>query len=657
MPTPTNPRPSSLQSSVRPPLQASDADSNGGIGVALGPRRPRAREVASRYMSSLSASSSSSSSSSANSSASRRTASPLAYRTPPDATPSPSLKRSQSAERRRPATAVPWASAVDSKVGGGGQAPVTAASKVLFTATRSLSVSFQGESFSLQISKSKPSPIARKGTPERRKQTPARGGRADQVENSKPVDQQRWPARSREAKLMNRSVDLTDERKRLGGSANVVAHKPLQPTMGNETPKALLRQSLMNESPRALLRQSLMGEISKSPAVDRPLESNLGNGKLEKAVQPAVALESSETSDLMASDTRGASSANFSAARECDGVAQGRREPSGVMLSARPWHDIKRSPDSGSPNSKGNGLKTVAPTKLILPKKLANDSPTSSPRTRGLSSPLRVPARPASPSKLGTSSPGSTLRQMASPSRVRTSAVSTFNNTVNAKPSILNFTADARRGKIGENWIVDAHLLRILHNREMQWRFVNARANAAMLKQGLTEEKCLYDAWITTSKLRDSVKDKRKELHLLRQTLKLTSILKRQMLYLRDWALLERDHSNSLSGATEALAASTLRLPVIGGTRANIQDMKDAICSAVDVMQAMASSIRSLLSKVEEINYMVGELANITTMEKMLLSQCKDLLSVVATNQVVDCSLRTHVLQLNRLPSGSTTIV
>lgn len=40
-----------------------------------------------------------------------------------------------------------------------------------------------------------------------------------------------------------------------------------------------------------------------------------------------------------------------------------------------------------------------------------------------------------------------------------------------------------------------------------------------------------------------------------------------QMLYLDDWDLMDRDHSSSLSGATEALEASTVRLPVGGGAR------------------------------------------------------------------------------------------
>ena len=37
------------------------------------------------------------------------------------------------------------------------------------------------------------------------------------------------------------------------------------------------------------------------------------------------------------------------------------------------------------------------------------------------------------------------------------------------------------------------------------------------------------------------------------------------MTYLDNWALLERDHIDAVSGAVEDLEASTLRLPVTGG--------------------------------------------------------------------------------------------
>ena len=43
-----------------------------------------------------------------------------------------------------------------------------------------------------------------------------------------------------------------------------------------------------------------------------------------------------------------------------------------------------------------------------------------------------------------------------------------------------------------------------------------------------------------------------------------------QITYLDEWGPMDRDHSNSLSGAIEALKASTLRLPVVSGARVYI---------------------------------------------------------------------------------------
>ncbi|CBI19416.3 unnamed protein product, partial [Vitis vinifera] len=567
----TSSREGSHQNPTRPPLIPSEADN----GVAL--RRPKGREVTSRYLSSSTSTSTSSSTSS--SSSSRRCASPLVSRTAsssavmtPMPAPSSLIKRSQSVERRRPVT--PRPNTFDFRPGNAGE--VTTASKMLITSARSLSVSFQGESFSLRVSKTKPAPASvRKGTPERRKPTPTR---ADQTENSKPVDQHRWPGRSRQVNSLTRSMDCTDEKKKLGGSG------------------------IMARS----LQQSMIDERNRTP-LDGRLNLDSGNA-----------------------DTSGAQESGGGG-----GGTQGRGVPRGIMVPARFWQEtsnrLRRTPEPSSPQSKSNGLRTPA-------------------------SPLRGPVRPASPSKLVTTSTYSPLRGMPSPTRVR-AVVGSLNGNLSNNPSILSFAADVRRGKVGENRMVDAHLLRLLHNRYLQWRFINARADASLLVQRMNAEQSLCNARVAIVDLRDSVRDKRKMLQLMRQKLKLTTILKGQIMYLDEWGPMDRDHSNSLSGAIEALKASTLRLPVVSGARADIQNLKDAICSAVDVMQAMASSICSLLSKVEEVNSLVAELANTSAKERACLDQCRDLLSTLAAMQVTDCSLRTHILQLNRVPSSLTTKV
>ncbi|GFY86011.1 SNOWY COTYLEDON protein [Actinidia rufa] len=515
------------QNPKRPPLLASEAEN--GVFCA---RRQQSREIASRYLSSTPSSSTTTTTSSSNSSSWRRHTSPLVSRTVPG-TP----MRSQSAERRRPANPQP-----STPVNSG---EMSAAAKLLVASTRSLSVSFQAESFSLPISRAKPAPSAsnlssvRKGTPERRKMTPLR----DQAENSKPIEQHRWPGKSRELNSLARRVDFTSEQKKLGGSGSVVRG----------------------------LQKSMIDEISKASV----------NGRLN------VQSTNSGARSAITSDP-GVSSENNGGIQECGNFAQLCGGTRGVIVPARFWQET-----TNRLVSKNNVLDTVAPLKLNGVRKSFIDSPISSPQgvsnSTGLSS-LRGVVRAASPTKLVGSSAPSPLRGMASSSRVRNGVASMLNSDT---PSILSFAAEVRRGKVGDNLVVDAHLLRMLYNRHLQWRFINARADAAMLIQKVTSE----------------------------------------MLYLYDWDLIDRDVSSSLSGAIEALEVSTLPLPVVGGAKADIQNVKDAICSAVDVMQAMASSICSLLTKVNEVNSLVSELANVTSKERALLDHCKDFLSTLAAMQ------------------------
>ncbi|XP_011028830.1 PREDICTED: QWRF motif-containing protein 2-like isoform X2 [Populus euphratica] len=581
---------------ARPPLLPSDPDN------ALAPRRPKSREVSSRYLSSASASSTSTINRCASPSISRRTAM---------MTPTPSaasaIKRSQSLERRRPAT--PRTNSLDSRIGNancGGGGEITNAQRMLITSTRRLSVSFQGESFSFQVSKAKPtsSPSAvRKGTPERRKATtpiPTRG--ADQAENSRTMEQRRWPGRLRQQNSMTRSMDCSDDGKKLAGSGvNLNVVRALQ--------NSIVGSSSSNNN-NNIIRSSTESRLSSdSTAIEsaKPLDVN------------GSAVHSEHR---LASDTESASSGTTSESSSGNAVGvggQGERGAHVLIVPARFWKEannrIRRQPEPVSPGSRNAGLKGPKPAKLIAPKKFGIDSPVSSPKgvvnSRAQLSPIRGGAlRPASPSKFGTLS-GASLSPMRgmSPSKVRNAVggvVSSNLSNVSGTFSILSFAADIRRGRIGENRIVEVHLLRILHNRMLQWRFVNARADYALSAQRLNVE----------------------------------------MLYLEELALIDQDYSHSLSGAIEALQASTLRLPVVGGARADVQNLKDAICSAVDVMQAMASSICTLLSKVEEVNSLVVELEKASRKECNRLYQCKDLLSTIAALQVKECSLKSHILQL-----------
>ncbi|KAE8715648.1 putative Glycosyl hydrolase family 35 protein [Hibiscus syriacus] len=586
------------QNPSRPPLLPSDPDN------AIAPRRHKFREVTSRYLSTPSSSNSSMSSSSSSAASTKRCPSPFVSKS---TTPS-TIKRSQSVERRQVTTPRPNNSMNLRNSDGNNNGELSAVQKLLFTSTRSLSVSFQGDSFSYQFTKAKPAPspgAARKGAPEKRKPTPItptpdRG--IDQTGNSY---MERLPAGFRKLNSMSRIVDGADEKRRLNGSVN-----------GNVV--------------RAL--QNAMIDTRDSTCV--------------------TAVGSEAQFDSVASDTESVSAGSAGAPESSsNGYEDVKRGPRGIIVPARFLQEANsrlRRAGPLSPVSK----KITTHSKIHAPDKFGIDSPSSSPKgvvnSRGQLSPIRGSVRPASPSKLGVSSPARGM----SPSRVRNGSACNLVNT----PSILSFAGDVlKMGKIGENKVSDSHLLRLLHNRLLQWRFTNASAYAAVSSQTSNAEKNLYSTWITTSKLQESVRAKRTELQLLRKKLKLISILKGQMMLLDEWDVLDHDYCSSLSAATEALMASTLRLPIVAGARADVPNLKDVICSAVDIMQGISSSMCSLFSKVAEVKSLVGELGNASGNEIALLEHCQVLVSTISAMQVKECSLRTHILQLNQLPSSMTT--
>ncbi|KAI7728517.1 hypothetical protein M8C21_001035 [Ambrosia artemisiifolia] len=220
-----------------------------------------------------------------------------------------------------------------------------------------------------------------------------------------------------------------------------------------------------------------------------------------------------------------------------------------------------------------------------------------------------APSRRASPSRIRPSSP---LRQPCNSNKV----------------SVLTFVADIKKGKKVADQIEDAHYLRLLYNRQIQWRYVNACADAAFKSQESTAQ--------------------RTELNQLRLKLKLYSSLNHQMAYLNEWAKTEKEHDLALSGAIEDLKSSTLRLPVTGGATVDIRTVKLSLRSALEVMQTMGSTMRSTLSTLEGHNCLASELATVVAQERALLDECEVLLTSAASLQEKEYSLRTHVVQMKQ---------
>ncbi|KAF7838124.1 AUGMIN subunit 8-like [Senna tora] len=576
----------------RPPLVPAEKNNE-----VFTTRRPRTRDVSSRYMSPSRTTPSAPA-------APRRCPSPIPARLTPTS-PKVLPKRAQSAERKRPSTPPsppsPSTPIRESSV----RITGSRLQESLWPSTmRSLSVSFQSDAISIPVSKKeKPNtstsdrtlrptsnvahkqaetPSLRKPTPER-KRSPLQGKNAsDHSENSKPVDglhsrlidHHRWPSSTVgkvSSNAANRSVDLSDK------------------------------------SVRTL--NSSVSRTGLSSLRERRLSLDEASKPLQKFITDPVSNLSMVESRRIANEVKSVNDSSLQVLRSHKYVSA---SPSDKIAPAIPTVRSQFLPTPGSRPSSPSSKTSV----------LSQSS------ARGIS-PSR--SRPSTPPSRGVS-----------PSRIRpTSSSSQPNSSI----SVLSFIADLKKGKKGTSYIDDAHQLRLLYNRHLQWRFVNARAEAVHHIQNATAEKALYNVWNATLSLWDSVIRKRINLNQLKLELKLIAVLNDQIAYLDDWALLERNHVDALSGAVVDLEANTLRLPVTGGAKADIEQLKVAICAAVDVMQAMGSAICSLLSRVgifstislvlivEGMNHLVSELAIVAAQEKIMLDECEELLASAAAMQ------------------------
>nr|GMC74601.1 protein ENDOSPERM DEFECTIVE 1-like [Ipomoea batatas] len=215
------------------------------------------------------------------------------------------------------------------------------------------------------------------------------------------------------------------------------------------------------------------------------------------------------------------------------------------------------------------------------------------------------------------------------------------------QPTSTKLGLDAKKGRKIPNQQEDVHSLKLLHNHYLQWRYANAKAEVSMQSQTLESERKLYSLGCKIKDLRDTVSRKRNELEILQRIKTISTILETQLPYLEEWSSIENEYSTSLSEAASALQNSSLRLPV-SGVRVDVKELAESFNSATKVMETVAFHIQSFVPKAEEIDSLISGLARVSGGERSLIEECGDLLLKVHASQIIECSLKGHMVQLHR---------
>ncbi|CAL9073733.1 unnamed protein product [Musa textilis] len=205
--------------------------------------------------------------------------------------------------------------------------------------------------------------------------------------------------------------------------------------------------------------------------------------------------------------------------------------------------------------------------------------------------------------------------------------------------------AEVKKGRKAVGWQEDAHVLRLLDNHYMQWRFVNARARRAVEPRRVATEKSLYGLSVRIAKLQSSVTEKRIRLEQIKRRESLSSIIHHQMLHLDEWTILEEEHSRSVLGATKALQDASLRLPITGNARVDIGELKEVLDSALLMADSLTPCVARFLTKAEDVDGAASDLASVISTQRALIEECRNRLSQAHDLQVKECCLRTQLIQ------------
>ncbi|CAN7126069.1 hypothetical protein HID58_024556 [Brassica napus] len=185
-----------------------------------------------------------------------------------------------------------------------------------------------------------------------------------------------------------------------------------------------------------------------------------------------------------------------------------------------------------------------------------------------------------------------------------------------------------------------SHQLKLMNNRLVQWRFVNARASAANNNVASRAKKQLLSACDALTKLQNLVLQERINLQKKQLEMKLAHLLVSQDKHLEAWEDMGRQHFSSISMTTQALHSLLSRVPLREGAKVKIESAVTIFQKGEAVSDGIISTVNSFAPTIEDIVPLASQLAEVVAQEKLMLEQCHDLLRMISELEMQERSLK-----------------
>ncbi|KAK4353885.1 hypothetical protein RND71_026079 [Anisodus tanguticus] len=192
----------------------------------------------------------------------------------------------------------------------------------------------------------------------------------------------------------------------------------------------------------------------------------------------------------------------------------------------------------------------------------------------------------------------------------------------------------------------DFHQYRLMNNRLVQWRFVNARAEASMAAVKRVAQKKLFNVWLRISIMRNFTAEKKIQVQKLKHDIKINRIMNSQGHLLREWQRLELKNSEAVGRVARKLSAVSLCLPLVDGAEAKVTLVYEAVITAEEVMDGIQDFIMNMQWQVEQSCYLLTQLIVILKHEKEFLEELENHIKTVDSLEVEEETLRVHCIQL-----------
>ncbi|KAL0400940.1 UNVERIFIED_CONTAM: QWRF motif-containing protein 7 [Sesamum latifolium] len=193
---------------------------------------------------------------------------------------------------------------------------------------------------------------------------------------------------------------------------------------------------------------------------------------------------------------------------------------------------------------------------------------------------------------------------------------------------------------------------RVAYNRLLQWRFANALAEASMAAVKRVAQKKLFNGWARICVMRNLMMEKRLLIQKLKHQLKLYHVMNSEMRLLNEWSRLEPKNVEAVGRVVRKLSAVSVCLPLVHNAEGDVMSVYDAMSMAMGVMEGIEAMILDMHWQVERTCFLLTELSVMLKQQKQFFQELENRVSVVASLEVQEKSLRVHHIQLVQEVNG-----